>query len=83
MYFLYLAYRGRDWKPDEACVVVCSLYDDLESGDIVHPAGTEDFGGATIIGGISADAVKQAWKRGYRDIYSNLPNTQIAALMED
>lgn len=38
MYYWYLAYRGRDWKPDETCVVVCSLYDDLESGDFVDPA---------------------------------------------
>lgn len=83
MYYWYMAYRGRDWKPDEACVVVCSIYGDLESGDVVHPAGTEDFGGVTIIQQINAVVVKRAWERGFREIYSNLSDYRIKALLED
>lgn len=83
MYYWYIGYRGRDWKPDETCVVVCSLYDDLESGDVVHPAGSADFDGITIISRMSADAVKSAYERGFREIYSNLPDYRIKALLED
>lgn len=83
MYYWYMAYRGRDWKPDEPLVVVCSLYGDLEAGDVVHPAGTADFGGVTIIQRINAVVVKRAWDRGFREIYSNLPDYRIKALLED
>lgn len=83
MYYWYIGHRGRDWKPDEKCVVVCSLYGDLESGDVVHPAGSEDFGGITIISSMNTVVVKRAWDRGFREIYSNLPDYRIKALLED
>lgn len=82
MYYWYIAHRGRVWKPDETCVVVCSIYGDLEKGDVVHPAGTEDFGGATIIDKMNTVVVKRAWDRGFREIYSNLPDYRIKALLE-
>lgn len=81
MYYWYIGHRGREWKPDEPCVVVCSIYGDLEKGDVVHPAGTADFDGITIIGTMSVDAVKSAYERGFREIYSNLPDYRIAALL--
>ena len=81
MYYWYIGFRGRNWKPDETCVVVCSLYCDLENGDMVYPAGTEDFGGVTIIQQINAVDVKRAWERGFREIYSNLPDYRIKTLL--
>lgn len=83
MYYWYIGHRGRVWKSDETLVVVCSLYGDLEGGDVVHPAGTEDFGGATIVQQVNAVVVKRAWERGFREIYSNLPDYRIKALLED
>lgn len=79
MYYWYMGVLRRTWK----CVVVCSLYDDFESGDIVYVAGTEEFDGVTIAAKLDRAGVKNAWERGFREIYSNLPDYRIKALLED
>lgn len=78
MYYWYMGILRRSWK----CVIVCSLYDDLEAGDIVHPAGTEDFDGVTIAAKLTLEGVRNAYERGFREIYSNLPDYRIKALLE-
>ena len=71
MYY-YICHRGPVWNPNETCVLAASIYPDYESRDRIFPAGTEDFGGLTIIGRFRRTLVEDALKRG-AVLYSNIP----------
>lgn len=63
MYY-YLCHRGPVWNPNETCVLAATIYPDYESQDRIYPAGSNEFGGLTVIGRFREALVPDALKRG-------------------
>lgn len=70
MYY-YLCHRGPIWNPYETCVLAASMDPYYENRDRLFPAGTEGFGGLTVIGRFRAEQVDSAMSRG-AVLYSNI-----------
>lgn len=70
MYY-YICHRGPDWNPNETCVLAVSMYPNYEGRDRLFPAGTEEFGGLTVIGRIRTAAAHDAVSLG-AVLYSNI-----------
>ena len=83
MYFAYVCYKGKLWSVEQPCCVMVSQYNDYEQGDHAFPCGTEDFGGLTVIAPIDFKSLAAAYVRGFRDIYSNLPDYRITGLITE
>lgn len=81
MYFAYVCYKGKEWSIEQPLCVIVSMYNDYEQGDHATPCGTEDFGGLTIVAPIDFKSLTDAYLRGFREIYSNLPDYRILSLM--